>query len=153
VIALRILAEQVPDRESRITLADQRDPAGRRVVALDWRISDVDREMIRRHQDLLADVIERRNLGTVVDRLDLGQPMPFTMSNHHHLGGTRMHANKRAGVVDAESRVHTAPNLFVTGGSVFPTGGYLNPTLTVIALAMRLAGTIKQELRPVRVGS
>ena len=65
------------------------------------------------------------------------------MSNYHHLGSTRMHADPRHGVVDAVGRVHTTDNLYVLGGSTFPSGGYLNPTLTILALALRTADAIK----------
>jgi choline dehydrogenase-like flavoprotein len=58
---------------------------------------------------------------------------------HHHLGTTRMHRDPRRGVVDPDGRVHGTANVFVVGSSVFPTGGYANPTLTVVALALRLA--------------
>ena len=54
------------------------------------------------------------------------------------MGTTRMHADPAYGVVDADCRVHGIDNLYVTGSSVFPTGGYANPTLTVVALALRL---------------
>ena len=57
----------------------------------------------------------------------------------HHIGTTRMHAEPAHGVVDAHSRVHSVPNLYVTGSSVFPTGGYANPMVTTVALALRLA--------------
>ena len=55
------------------------------------------------------------------------------------MGTTRMHADPREGVVDADCRVHAVPNLYIAGSSVFPTGGYANPTLTIVALALRLA--------------
>jgi choline dehydrogenase-like flavoprotein len=64
----------------------------------------------------------------------------------HHMGGTRMHANPRRGVVDAECRVHGISNLFVASSSVFPTCGFANPTLTIIALALRLADHLKSTM-------
>jgi choline dehydrogenase-like flavoprotein len=64
----------------------------------------------------------------------------------HHMGTTRMHPDPRQGVVDADARVHGCPNLHVAGSSVFPTGGYANPTLTLVALAVRLAGRLHQVL-------
>ena len=155
-ISLRILAEQVPDSNSRITLDSRRDAFGRRRAVMDWRIGGADIDMIRRHQDLLAAELERRGIGTVVDRLDVEKSDPLLMSNHHHIGGTRMHHDAKLGVVDVNGRVHTVPNLFIAGSSVFPTGGYLNPTLTIIALAMRMADRIEKDLartnliRPIR---
>ena len=63
------------------------------------------------------------------------------------MGTTRMNADPRHGVVDADRRVHGVSNLYVAGSSVFPTGGYANPTLTLIALAIRLADNLKQQLK------
>ena len=62
------------------------------------------------------------------------------------MGTTRMHEDPKQGVVDAEGRVHGLANLFVAGSSVFPTGGAANPTLTLVALALRLADRLKEEM-------
>jgi choline dehydrogenase-like flavoprotein len=59
---------------------------------------------------------------------------------HHHAGTTRMSENPADGVVDANCRVHGVDNLYLAGASVFPTAGYANPTLTILALSLRLAG-------------
>ena len=61
----------------------------------------------------------------------------------HHMGTTPMHRDPACGVVDENSRVHGIGNLFVAGSSVFPTSGYVNPTLTIVALAIRLAEHIR----------
>jgi choline dehydrogenase-like flavoprotein len=57
-----------------------------------------------------------------------------------------MHDDPRFGVVDAHCRVHSSPNLFIAGSSVFPTAGYANPTLTIVALALRLAGHLTRVM-------
>jgi choline dehydrogenase-like flavoprotein len=64
----------------------------------------------------------------------------------HHMGTTRMHADPRRGVVDADCRVHGITNLYVAGSSVFPTSGAANPTLTIVALALRLALHLQNRL-------
>jgi choline dehydrogenase-like flavoprotein len=64
----------------------------------------------------------------------------------HHMGTTRMAADPRHGVVDADCRVHSVDNLHVAGSSVFATGGYANPTFTIVALALRLADHLRGEL-------
>ena len=61
----------------------------------------------------------------------------------HHMGTTRMHQDPKKGVVDQNCRVHGISNLFIAGPSVFPTSGYANPSLTIVALAVRLADHIK----------
>ena len=65
---------------------------------------------------------------------------------YHHLGVCRMSANPRDGVVDPWGRAHDVPNLFVSDGSVFPSSGAANPTLTVVALAIRQAEHITQMM-------
>ncbi|MFV0309600.1 MAG: GMC oxidoreductase [Desertimonas sp.] len=146
VVGLRILAEQLPNRNSRVRLARQRDRHGIPRAALDWRVTADDRRSMADHYRALG---ERFRTGGKVelhdpyDGSDWGSPM---MTNYHHLGTTRIHVDPRRGVVDADCRVHSAPNLFVLGGSVFPTGGYVNPTLTILALAHRVAANVKREL-------
>jgi choline dehydrogenase-like flavoprotein len=61
----------------------------------------------------------------------------------HHMCTTRMHVDSRHGVVDADCRVHALANLYVAGSSVFATGGVANPTLTIVALAIRMADHLK----------
>jgi len=61
------------------------------------------------------------------------------------MGTTRMHPDPRQGVVDADCRVHGLENLYIAGSSVFPTGGLWNPTLTILALALRLADHLEAQ--------
>jgi choline dehydrogenase-like flavoprotein len=63
----------------------------------------------------------------------------------HHMGTTRMSETPRTGVVDADCRVHGLANLYIAGSSVFPTSGYANPTLTILALSLRLADHLKSQ--------
>jgi choline dehydrogenase-like flavoprotein len=62
------------------------------------------------------------------------------------MGTTRMHGDPTHGVVDADCRVHGIDNLYVAGSSVFPTGGFAHPTLTIVALAVRLAAHLRGRL-------
>jgi choline dehydrogenase-like flavoprotein len=68
------------------------------------------------------------------------------IGGYHHIGTTRMHADPRHGVVDENGRVHSAPNLYVAGSSVFPTSGWANPTLTILALTLRLADHLNRRI-------
>ena len=63
------------------------------------------------------------------------------------MGGTQMFADPKQGVVDAHRRVHGINNLYLAGNNVFPTVGYANPTLTTVALALRLAARLRDRLR------
>ena len=65
---------------------------------------------------------------------------------HHHVGTTRMHADPKQGVVNADSRVHGLSNLYVAGSSVFPTYGASNPTMNLLALTLRLADHLKKVM-------
>ena len=63
------------------------------------------------------------------------------------MGTTRMSNNEVNGVVDANCKVYGLANLFIAGSSVFPSVGYANPTLTIVALSLRLADRLKEKLR------
>jgi choline dehydrogenase-like flavoprotein len=143
-VAFRIMAEQAPRPGSRVMLASRTDEMGMPRVALNWQISPVDRASIDGHIQGLRKTFRRLGLGDIAVARDLDQ-QPL-VANHHHLGTTRMHVNPRLGVVDAECRVHQVHNLFIAGSSVFPSGGYVNPTLTILALARRLAKTVSADL-------
>jgi len=64
------------------------------------------------------------------------------IGGYHHIGTTRMSADPRHGVTDDRGRVHGIANLHVAGSSLFPTSGWANPTLTIVALALRTADAI-----------
>ena len=97
-------------------------------------------------RDLYARALTAAGLGRLIQGdWDGGQPRMIT-GTHHHLGGTRMSGDDRSGVVDADCRVHGSANVFVAGSSVFPTGGSVNPTLSIVALALRLGTHLKREL-------
>lgn len=133
--------EQVPDPSSRITLDHRRpDRFGLPKVQLDWRITDATYRSQRRMHEMFASIVERAGVSTfrssLLDRPDA--PVPL-VDMKHPSGTTRMSTSPRDGVVDEHCQVHGIGNLFVAGTSVFPTVGHANPTLTIVALAARLA--------------
>jgi choline dehydrogenase-like flavoprotein len=146
ILVLRAQAEQAPNPDSRVTLGTRRDHFGQRVARLDWRPRSSDRASIRASQEVVDAALRAAGLGHV--ELMLGDEDPPTLleGNFHHLGATRMHSDPANGVVDADCRVHGVRNLYVAGSSVFPTYGCSNPTLTVVALALRLADHLKKQL-------
>jgi choline dehydrogenase-like flavoprotein len=153
VVAMRIMTEQVPNRESRVTLSVRRDALGVPRVDVDWRITSADLDVIEAHQEVLGRLLATSGVADLTIRFDRREHASPLMSNYHHLGTTRMHRDPRLGVVDDDTLVHGMSNLYVAGGSVFPTGGYLNPTLTIIALALRTARTIARRRRSIAVTS
>jgi choline dehydrogenase-like flavoprotein len=136
--------EQAPNRANRVTLSERRDKLGYRSALLHWRWSEIDLRSIGRARQLFASELQAAGLG---DLVELGNEIvPRAETAHHHLGTTRMHDSPREGVVDRDCRLHGSSSVYVAGGPVFPTGGYANPTLTVVALAIRLADELKRVM-------
>ncbi len=144
---IHLIGEQAPNPDSRIKLSNERDQLGLNRVQLDWRLSPIDKYTIKRSQQILAAEFERAELG----KLEIELPNDDTawqplIGSYHHIGTTRMSTNPRQGVVNEHCQVHGINNLYVAGSSVFPTSGLSNPTLTIIALAIRLADHIKERM-------
>ncbi len=146
VLAIRAQAEQAPNPDSRVTLGTRRDRFGLPVASVDWRPTTYDRDSIRTSQKAVGMALGAAGLGHVEFMLGDEQPPALLEGNFHHLGATRMHVDPALGVVDADCRVHSVRNLYVAGSSVFPTYGCSNPTLTLVALALRLADHLKKQL-------
>lgn len=134
-----VVAEQLPNPESRVRLGEGRDALDGPTAVLDWRLLERDRTAWRDGLGLLADALAEADLGRLELLLDETAVLARVRGGRHHMGTTRMSVDPRQGVVDADCRVHGMANLFVAGSSVFPTGGHANPTLTIVALALRLA--------------
>jgi choline dehydrogenase-like flavoprotein len=151
-------AEQAPNPDSRITLSMDTDPLGVPKPVLDWRFLDIDKRSVAGAMRGLGVELARLRYGSVVldDWLEdpaLEWKTDQTISNHpisgyHHMGTTRMGSSPVDGVVDANTKVFGIDNLFVAGSSVFTTSGWANPTLTIVALALRLAEHLGRRLAP-----
>lgn len=137
--------EQTPTPDNRIILSAKLDKLGLPQAKLMFRWSDFDINNVKRSQQVFAQEFASAGLGNMVFEWELDRPVAI-LSSHHNMGTTRMSENVKEGVVDANCKVHGLSNLFVAGGSVFTTGGYANPTLTIVALAIRLADHIKGKL-------
>lgn len=151
------MSEQAPNRASRITLGSRRDKLGRPVARLDWRLTELDRRSIRRSQELVGDAFADAGLGRLIKRFGEERPPTIMGGGFHHIGTTRMGTDPDSSVVDPDGRVHGVENFYVAGMSIFPTAGYANPTMTVVALAVRLAhhlraGSARSRSLPQRQG-
>ncbi len=146
VFGIDMMAEQGPTTSSRVRLARRRDRLGVPVATLDWRLTSMDWESMRRTVEIFGDAVREAGVGTVTSTLGIGKHPPAVFGNWHHLGTTRMHRDPARGVVDENCRVHGMTNLYIAGGSVFPTGGYANPSLTIVALSLRLADHLRSPL-------
>ncbi len=139
---LLINFEQRPNPENRVVLAKRRDLLGMPQAELHWHWSDEEQANLGRLRRLIAEALEATGIGHVEVSAGL-RPDP---NAHHHSGTTRMHADPRWGVANADGCVHGTDNLYVTGASLLCRAGFANPTLTIVALALRLADRLKQRL-------
>jgi len=143
--------EQAPNADSRITLSAERDALGLNRVRLNWRTSTLEPLTFRRAPALVGEAFQQAGLGRLVLESAPQEhdwpPPPLQGLRGHHMGTTRMSRDPRHGVVDDCCRLHGTENVFIAGSSVFPTAGAGTPTLTIIALALRLADHLKQLMR------
>jgi choline dehydrogenase-like flavoprotein len=148
-IPLNCTSEQMPNPDSRIRLGKDLDVFGLRKVVVDWRLTAEDKRGMATGHRLLGAELGRAGFGRLQSTIpEDDSEWPSEMrGDQHHMGTTRMQRDPSMGVVDENCRVHGVGNLYVAGSSVFPTGGTFNPSLTIVALALRLADHIKERLR------
>jgi choline dehydrogenase-like flavoprotein len=145
---LEFNCEQTPLESSRVTLGDGVDRHGLRRVHIAWRMCDADVEAAERAFAVLRDVMSRSgNCRLEYDEEQLRERIRRVAPiGGHHIGTARMAATEREGVVDAQCAVFGLPNLYVASAAAFPTSSYANPTLTIVALAIRLAAHLKKTI-------
>jgi len=144
------ISEQCPDRDSRIMLSERKDRFGMPLALADWRIGRHERMSIIRLAHHMRDELQRVGLPVPVLEDWVAQSRPedgVLIDMAHPCGTTRMAEDPREGVVDPQCRVHGVEGLYIAGSSVFPTGSHVNPTLMIMALAVRLADRIKADMR------
>lgn len=137
--------EQPPRYDNRVFLGTATDAMGRPVLEKEWRWHDEDIARACRSQDFLAAEIAAMGLGEYRIARNDGKPLVLTLSTAHPMGTTRMHADPKQGVVDADCRVHAVPNIYVASSSTFTSGGFVNPTFSIVALALRVADSVKRR--------
>ncbi|MCC6241516.1 MAG: GMC family oxidoreductase [Gemmatimonadaceae bacterium] len=139
--------EQAPNPRSRVTLSRDRDALGVPQARFDWQLTPLDKRTMRETTVALAQQFGRSGVGRVQIRpwlLKGDEEWPAMVSGGwHDMGGTRMHTDPKQGVVDVDCRVHGVANLHLAGAGVFPTAGSANPTLSIVALAIRLADRLR----------
>ena len=151
VVSLRLTMEQYPNPDSRVSLIDARDSLGMQRVLLDWKMASQQSDAVNKTLDIMGRAFAASGLGRFkldgefhADNTDI-HPLE---TSFHHMGTTRMHADPTKGVVDGNSRIHGIDNLYMAGSSVFTTTGVSNPTLTIVALSLRLAAHLKKSVTP-----
>ena len=141
-VAVGGLVEQLPDADSRVTLAEDRtDGHGNPVPRIEWTVGERALDTIERANEIQIGILEA--LGADVEWV---AGPDSTGPAYHHMGTTRMSADPDSGVVDADCRTHDVENCWIASSSVFPTAGAMNPTLTIAALALRAAEDVRDAL-------
>jgi choline dehydrogenase-like flavoprotein len=143
-INLRMMLEQQPLKDSKITLADEVDEFGIRVPKLEWKVSgDKEIRTIRVAADLAKRYFESNEIADVLldEHVRVGKPeiLDGFADTYHQMGTARMALSASQGVVDKDCRVFGTSNLYICGAAVFPSAGFANPTLTAMALSLRLS--------------
>lgn len=148
-VRFELIVEPQPNRDSRVMLSEQRDALGMPRVKVDWRLGPLVRRTFDRTVELLARELVARGIAEVELNDLLGEsPWPSSLEGTwHHMGTTRMHDSPRHGVVDRHCKVHELSNLYVAGSSVFPTCGANYPTITLVALALRLSDRLAAQVK------
>ena len=141
---ISILLNQKPFKGNQITLSKVKNNLGINIPKLNWDISKDEIKDLRNH---LKDSIEFLYSHNIVEKkfINLDIKKDFLNEASHHMGTTRMGTSINDSVVDSNLKVFNSNNLFIIGSSVFRTGGNCNPTLTIVALSIRLAEYINKN--------
>lgn len=142
-LAVILACEQLPHDDNRVTLSEQRDALGQPRAHVTWRWHERDRAAAGAAVHRLRQEVTERGLGRI-EPIEKG-PKLFG-GTHHHMGTARMGTSAENGVVDRDGQVFGLPGVFVASSAVFPSGGAMNPTLTIVALARRTARAVAADL-------
>lgn len=145
LFSLDVHGEQAPNPESRVTLTSDKDAMGMLRTRVDWRYSDIDIVSVDKMLALMASEFKRCGVGELTyDPSTLAEDLTmYGAYGGHHIGTARMGTDARTSVVNADGRLHDVGNLYVASAATFPTSSQANPTLTIVALALRLAAHLK----------
>jgi choline dehydrogenase-like flavoprotein len=150
-VRLGVQCENAPCFESSVSLSDSRDCLGMRRTRLNWVVGELERATLKAFAKLFAMEIDRLGYAAYSAPVtailnDARGWKGLIHDGAHQMGTARMAESPREGVVDPSCRLHGVDNLYIGSSAVFPTGGHSNPTLTIIALCIRIADTIKERL-------
>jgi choline dehydrogenase-like flavoprotein len=148
-VTMEMIVENEPNPASRVLLGDEVDALGMRRVKIDWRLTEASVRTVDRTFELIAQELQDKKIA----RVKLGPTIASTgwpsdlEGTYHHMGTTRINESPRLGVVDINCKMHGVANLYVAGSSVFPTSSSNHPTMTLVALALRLADRLVDQSR------
>ena len=133
-VGLKIVGETLPQERNRVSLAEERDQYGLPVARVTFSYCDNNKRLIKHSLGFMRLALEAAGARDLWDEDD----------DTAHLNGTaRMGFDRETSVVNADCRAWDVPNLWICDGSVFPTVGGVNPSLTIQAIACRTADRIK----------
>ena len=143
--------EQQPLHDNKVYLSKSKNKYGNFLPQINWRLSDLDYKTLKINYEKISKNFKLENIGKInasnfIETIDK-ETKKDVFAVGHHMGTTRMSENHSNGVVDKNLKVHNIKNLFVAGSSIFPTGGFINPTMTIIALSLRLGNHINELLK------
>lgn len=135
-----VVSEQTPNEMNKISLGDDLDQWGYRIANVNWSYSDEEHKAL---SDWYVEIEKTFSTKKISRMTPLADKELFT-SAAHHLGTCRMGLNAKDSVVDKNLKAHDFDNLYVCDGSVFPSGGNVNPGLTIVALALKLVDCLRK---------
>ena len=141
------MIEQTPDRENKVVLGKDLDNFGMKKIRIDWRVTDLDRSLTWKSLGIVSrdEALNRIGRFRLLREREIriwGNQMGYSA---HHIGTTRMHNSEKNGVVNSNCLIYGTRNFYIAGSSIFPTGGHVPPTLTIVALTVRLADFLKRQ--------
>ncbi|WP_265502892.1 FAD-dependent oxidoreductase [Paracoccus beibuensis] len=142
---LLAFAEPIPNINNRMTLSDERDAMGMRKINLIYQPHELEMQAVEHVVKLFGAALGAAGIGRAqIDTAPFEER--FFDWGYHHYGTTRMSADHTSGVVDADLKVHGLDNLYIAGTSVYPNGGIMTPTMTLVALTLRLGDTLEKRM-------
>jgi len=143
--------DQIPNKESKVTLQKNVDKLGMRKAHVKWKYYEEEKNMVKVFNTQLAIEIAKHNIGRmkidedILENNHFEEMIRLESGGGHQMGTTRMGQDMSDSVVDLNCKMHGIDNLYCLGSSVFPTTGWVNPTLTIVALSIRLADYLKDK--------
>jgi choline dehydrogenase-like flavoprotein len=144
-----LLLEQEPIEQNKVVLDDKKDKFEIPKVKLFYKETPQLLKTAKFFLEEFANLCLENDLGRIAikDGIFNLEKLEPVGSGGHHMGGTRMGTDKYKSVVNTDLKIHDIDNLYVSGSSNFFTGGYTNPTFTIIQFAIRLAEKLNERLR------
>ena len=136
---LRAYLDQYPDHNNRVFLSSNKDIYGLPKVSINWQFNNIDKIDFLGFFKNFQKYFFNHNLGNIYSNINSLKEWPLKGIHSHFIGTTRMGNNPSNSVVDINCKVHDITNLFIAGPSIFPSSGYANPFLTIIAFSLRLS--------------